>query len=125
MKTKLIKTAAEYRIALARVDELMDARRGTPKGDELELISMLIQVYEDKVFPIDKPDPVEAIRFRMEQQGLRPGDLVPLIGSRSKVSEVLSGRRTLSLKMIRALAEGLGISADVLVRQPRKLKYST
>ena len=122
MKAKLIKTAAEYRSALARVEELMEARPGTPEGDELELLSMLVHAYEDKVFPIDKPDPVAAIRFRMEQQGLRPGDLVPLIGS--KVSEVLSGRRPLSLKMIRALAEGLGISADVLVRQPRKLKYS-
>jgi len=125
MKLKVIKTAAEYRNALARIDKLMDAEAGTSEGDELELLSLLVQAYEDKAFPIDKPDPIAAIRFRMEQQGLEPGDLVPLIGSRSRVSEVLSGRRSLSLRMIRALTEGLGISADVLIGQPKKLKYGT
>ncbi len=124
MKPKVIKTEAQYRAALARIDQLMEARPRTPAGDELELLSLLVYVYEEKVFPIEKPDPIEAIRFRMEQQGLRPADLVPLIGSRSKVSEILSGRRNLSLKMIRCLVKGLGISADVLVRPPKKLKYS-
>ncbi len=125
MKAKIIRTTAQYRAALARIDKLIDAKPGTAQGDELELLSLLVHVYEDKVFPIDKPDPIAAVRFRMEQQGLKPGDLIPLIGSRSKVSEVRSGRRTLSLRMIRALAENLGISADVLIALPRKLRYGT
>jgi HTH-type transcriptional regulator/antitoxin HigA len=103
----------------------MDAKAGTSEGDELELLSLLVQAYEDKAFPIDKPDPIAAIRFRMEQQGLEASDLVPLIGSRSRVSEVLSGRRSLSLRMIRALTDGLGISADVLIGRPKKLRYGT
>jgi HTH-type transcriptional regulator/antitoxin HigA len=115
MKAKVIKTESEYAAALTRIEKLMDAKPNTPHGDELELLSLLVHDYEDKFFPIDKPDPLEAIRFRMEQQGLEPRDLVPLLGSRSRVSEVLSGRRNLSLKMIRALAGGLGIPAEVLL----------
>jgi HTH-type transcriptional regulator/antitoxin HigA len=115
MKAKLIKTESDYAAALARVDKLMDAKAGTPQGDELEVLSLLIHDYEERVFPIAKPDPVAAIRFRMAQQGLTNKDLVPLLGSRSRVSEVLSGRRTLSLKMIRALVSGLRIPADVLL----------
>src|SRR5947209_11730248 len=103
MKAKVIKTRSEYSAALARIEKLMDARPHSPQGDELELLTLLVHEYEDRVFPIDKPDPVSALRFRMEQQGLEPRDLVPLLGSRSRVSEVLSGRRTLSLKMIRNL----------------------
>jgi HTH-type transcriptional regulator/antitoxin HigA len=91
------------------------ALRNTREGDELDLLSMLVHAYEDEAFPIDLPDPVDAIRFRMDQQGLMPRDLVPFIGSRSRVSEVLSGRRTLSLNMIRALSSGLKIPAAVLV----------
>ena len=113
MKTKLIKTGADYSAALARVEKLMDARPGTVQGDELEVLSLLIHDYEGRVFPIAKPDPVAAIRFRMAQQGLRNKDLVPFLGSRSRVSEVLSGRRNLSLKMIRALVSGLRIPAEV------------
>jgi HTH-type transcriptional regulator / antitoxin HigA len=93
----------------------MSAESNTPQGDELELLSLLVHDYEEKVFPIDKPDPVAAIRFRMEQQDLKPEDLVPFLGSRSRVSEVLSGRRHLSLKMIRALVGGLGIPAEPLL----------
>lgn len=115
MKAKVIKTESEYAAALARIEKLMDARRNTPQGDELELLSLLVRDYEEKVFPIDKPDPVAAIRFRMEQQGLEPKDLVPLLGSRSRVSEVLSGRRNLSLQMIRNLVGHLGIPAEVLL----------
>ena len=116
MKPKLIKTRQEYDAALARIDTLMDARPGTPRGDELELLVALVELYEDQAYPIDEPDPVEAIRFRMEQQGLKPRDLVSYIGSRSKVSEVLSGHRGLSLRMIRSLSTGLRIPANVLVR---------
>ena len=115
MKAKVIKTDSDYAAALARIEKLMDAKRNTPQGDELELLSLLVHDYEEKVFPIDKPDPVAAIRFRMEQQGLQPKDLVPLLGSRSRVSEVLSGRRSLSLKMIRNLVQRLGIPAEVLL----------
>lgn len=115
MKVKVIKTESEYAAALARIEKLMDAKGSTPQGDELELLSLLVHDYEEKVFPIDKPDPVAAIRFRMEQQGLEPEDLIPLLGSRSRVSEILSGRRTLSLKMIRNLVARLGIPAEVLL----------
>ncbi len=115
MKPKVIKTESDCAAVLARIQELMDAKRNTPQGDELELLSLLVHEYEEKRFPMDKPDPIEAIRFRMEQQGLKPTDLVPFLGSRSKVSEVLSGRRNLSLKMIRALVRSLGIPAEVLL----------
>jgi HTH-type transcriptional regulator/antitoxin HigA len=115
MKIKVIKTGSEYAAVLARVEKLMDAKPGTSAGDELEILSLLIHDYEERVFPIAKPDPVAAIRFRMTQQGLTNNDLVPFLGSRSRVSEVLSGRRSLSLKMIRALVGGLRIPADVLL----------
>jgi len=120
MKAKVIKTKAEYEAALGRIEKLMDAAPNTPQGDELDLLSLLVHDYEEKTFPIDKPDPVAAIRFRMEQQGLAPKDLVPLLGSRSRVSEVLSGRRGLSLKMIRALVIGLHIPAELLLGEPVK-----
>ena len=115
MKVKVIKSESEYTAALTRIEKLMDAKANTPQGDELELLSLLVHEYEEKVFPVSKPDPVAAIRFRMEQQGLAPRDLVPLLGSRSRVSEVLSGRRSLSLKMIRNLVVRLGIPAGVLL----------
>src|SRR4051812_12631556 len=120
MKPKVIKTEYEYEAALARIEKLMDAALNTPQGDELELLSLLVHDYEEKNFSMAKPDPVTAIRFRMEQQGLAPKDLVPLLGSRSRVSEVLSGRRSLSLKMIRRLVGGLHIPAELLVGQPEK-----
>jgi HTH-type transcriptional regulator/antitoxin HigA len=120
MKAKVIKTKAEYEAALGRIEKLMDAAPNTPQGDELDLLSLLVHDYEEKEFPIGKPDPVAAIRFRMEQQGLAPKDLVPLLGSRGRVSEVLSGRRGLSLKMIRALVVGLRIPAESLLGEPGK-----
>jgi HTH-type transcriptional regulator / antitoxin HigA len=125
MKARLIKTEADYEAALTRIEKLMDAESGTPRGDELELLSLLVHSYEERVYPIAKPDPIEAIRFRMAQQGLTPNDLVPSLGSRSRVSEILSGRRSLSLKMIRALGQQLGISADILIQESRKLRFST
>ena len=118
MVAKVIKNDREYEAALERIEELMDAVPDTPEGDELELLSTLVELYEEKRYPIDLPDPVEAIRFRMEQVGLKQQDLVPYIGSRSKVSEVLNGKRPLSLKMIRALHKGLGIPAEVLLHEP-------
>ncbi len=118
MLPKVIKNDHEHEAALARIDQLIDAAPGTPEGDELELLATLVEVYEDKQFPIELPDPIEAIRFRMEQSGLKQQDLIPYIGSRSKVSEILAGKRLLSLKMIRALHKGLGLPAEVLLREP-------
>ena len=115
---KVIKTEADYNVALARAEALMDARPGTAKGDELELLALLIEQYEERMYPIGLPDPVAVIKFRMEQQGLRPKDLVPMIGSPSKVSEVLSGKRGLSLNMIRRLVNDLRIPAEALIRLP-------
>jgi len=118
MKLRLIKNKTDYKAALARIDELFDAVPGTSEGDELELLATLVELYETKAMPVDLPDPLTAIRFRMEQQGLKPKDLVPYIGSASKVSEVLSGHRSLSLSMIRNLVTGLGIPAEVLLQKP-------
>ena len=117
MMPKVIKTEADYKVALKRIGELIDAKPGTPEEDELELISALVELYEDQNVPIGLPSPVEAIEFRMDQAGLTRKDLIPYIGSRSKVSEVLNGKRTLSLRMIRALHRGLGIPAEVLLQE--------
>lgn len=118
MYPKIIKNDSEYEATLERIELLMDADPGTPEGDELELLVTLVELYEDKTYPIALPDPIEAIRFRMEQAGLNQKDLIPFIGSRSKVSEVLSRQRPLSLAMIRRLHEGLGIPAAVLLQEP-------
>lgn len=117
MKPKVIHTEAEYKAALQRIEALMekDPDPASPDGQELELFSLLVERYENEEFPMDLPSPVEAIRFRMEQQGLKNKDLVPFIGSASKVSEVLSCQRSLSLGMIRNLVKGLGIPAEVLI----------
>jgi HTH-type transcriptional regulator/antitoxin HigA len=115
MTMKPIRTIPEYDAALSRIDELFDAKPGTVEGDELEVLTALVEYYEKKEFPIDPPNPVEAIQFRMKQQGLHPKDLIPYIGSASKVSEVLSGKRKLSITMIRKLHEGLRIPLEVLI----------
>ena len=120
MKPRVIKTDEDYETALARIEQIFSARPGTPKGDELELLLLLIENYEDQAFPMELPDPVAAIRFRMEQQDLVPKDLIPFIGSKSKVSEVLAGKRSLSLSMIRKLTVGLGIPAGVLLQEPNE-----
>jgi HTH-type transcriptional regulator / antitoxin HigA len=112
---KVIKSESDYDAALARVDELMDAEADTLEAEELGVLAILIKKYEDDRFPIDAPTPLEAIRFRMEQQNLAPRDLEPILGSRSRVSEVLSGSRTLSIDMIRALNKHLGIPATSLI----------
>lgn len=117
---KLIKTETEYDEVLKRIDEIFDAKPNTAEGDELELLAVLVELYEKEKYPIKTPDPISAIKFRMEQQELKQTDLVKYIGSKSKVSEVLSGKRALSLNMIRNLSEGLGIPADVLIKEPAK-----
>ena len=118
MKPKVIKTRADYQAALAYLETLMDAEPGTPQAEELELFAVLLDDYEREHFPIGSPDPVEAIKFRMEQQGLTRRDLEPFIGSQSKVSEVLNRKRSLSVTMIRALHSGLAIPAEVLLQEP-------
>lgn len=118
MTPKVIKSKAQYEKTMARVDEIFDAKPGTSAGDELELLLLLVEKYEEEHFPVGLPDPITAIRFRMGQQKLKPKDLVPYIGSKSKVSEVLNGQRELSLSMIRKLVNGLGIPAEVLLKEP-------
>ena len=117
---KVLKTDDDYRKALVEIEKLMDSdpATGTPEGDTLELLAFLVSKYEEEHFPINKPDPVEAIKFRMDQMGLSQRDLIPYIGSRSKVSEVLSGKRPLTLKMIRAINKHLGIPAESLIEAP-------
>jgi HTH-type transcriptional regulator/antitoxin HigA len=116
MKILILKNEADYEAALAEIEKIMVSPR--PDADRLELLALLASDYEDKHYPIDTPDPVEAITFRMEQMGLTRKDLERYIGSKSKVSEVLSGKRRLSLSIIRALHEGLGIPVEVLLGRP-------
>jgi HTH-type transcriptional regulator/antitoxin HigA len=108
----------DYNEALERIEQLMDAEPGTEDGDLLAVLATLVELYEEERFPVELPDPVEAIKFRMEQAGLKQKDLVPFIGSKSKVSEVLNRKRPLSLTMMRSLHKGLGIPAEVLLRSP-------
>ncbi len=116
---KPIRSEADYEDALAEVERLWGSGSGTPKGDRLDVLATLIEAYEEKHYPIDVPDPIDAIKIRMEQQGLTRKDLEPLIGSRTRVSEVLNGRRALSIAMIRRLAAELEIPAEILIRPPR------
>ena len=122
---KIIKSEDDYQTALARIEELMDARPGSVQEEELELLALLVEKYESEHYPIDPPDPVEAIKFRMEQEGLEPKDLVKFLGSQSKVSEVLNYRRPLSLKMITSLHKGLGIPAEILIQRPDRKTESS
>jgi HTH-type transcriptional regulator/antitoxin HigA len=117
MQTKIIKTEAEYEAAIARLEEIFDSNKGSNEADELELLSLLIEKYENENSPIGFPDPVEAIKFRMEQLGLKQKDLVKAIGLKSRVSEVLNKKRKLTIEMIRQLHSTLGISTDVLIKE--------
>jgi HTH-type transcriptional regulator/antitoxin HigA len=117
MKPKIIKTEKEHEAALSHVETLMDAKPGSSAESELELWALLIDQYEEEHHPIEAPDPIEAIKFRMEQMGLTQKDLVKFIPAKSKVSEVMNRKRGLSLSMIRAFHTGLGIPANVLVKE--------
>jgi HTH-type transcriptional regulator/antitoxin HigA len=117
---KPIRTKADYKAALAEVERLWGARSGTPKGDRLDVLATLIDAYETRHYPMDPPDPIDAIQFRMEQQGLTRKDLEPLIGTRARVAEIMTRKRNLSIDMIRRLHEQLGISAEVLIRPTRE-----
>jgi HTH-type transcriptional regulator / antitoxin HigA len=120
VQPKVIKNDSEYRQALQRIDEFLDAEPGTPEGDELELWSILVEAYEDIHCPIPPPDPVEALRFHMQQRKLRPVDLAPYLGGRSRVSEILNGKRNLTIGMITTLWQELDIPLESLM--PRRSK---
>ncbi len=118
---KPIRAKADYKRALAEVERLWGAKNGTPEGDRLDVLATLLDAYEAEDYPMDPPDPVEAIKFRMEQQGLSRKDLEPpLIGTRTRVAEVLNRKRNLSIGVIRRLHDHLGISAEVLIRPSRE-----
>jgi HTH-type transcriptional regulator/antitoxin HigA len=116
MKIAPIRNNKDYQNALKRLEEIFDAKKGTEQGDELEILSILIEKYENEKFPIDLPDPIEAIKFRMEQMGMKPKDLAKVVGYKSRVSEILNKKRKLSLNMIRKINETLLIPTEVLVQ---------
>jgi len=117
MKVKPIKSKRDYSRTLQEIDRLMDARANTPQGDQLDVLVTLAEAWEREHFPIDPPDPIDAIQFVMQARGLSRRDLEPLIGSRSRVAEVLNHKRKLTLPMIQRLHEKLGIPAEILIRQ--------
>lgn len=123
---RIIKNESEHALAMARLIELAsgDLEPETDAFDEFELLGLLIEHYESKSFPMDKPDPIEAIKFRMDQQGLTAVDMRQYIGSASKVSEVLNYKRPLSLSMIKRLHTGLGIPADILIQDANSIEWS-
>jgi len=128
---KPIRSEADYDAALAEVERLWGAKLGTPEGDRLDVLVTLIEAYDDEHYPMGLSDPIEAIKARMEREGLTRKDLEPMIGSRTRVAEVLNRKRNLSIGMIRRLHAKLGISAEVLIqptkkpRQPRKQKRAS
>ena len=116
MNLKPIRTKKDYQQALDRLEIIFDAKKGTDQGDELEILGILIEQYENEHFPIDLPDPIEAIKFRMEQMGYNQTDLARVVGLKSRASEILNRKRKLSLDMIRQLHEKLNIPTDVLIQ---------
>ena len=117
MDIKPIRTENDYKNALKEIDTLMSAEFGTEEGDRLDILVTLVEAYENKHYPIDLPDPVEAIKFRMEQSGLSVKDLEPMIGKSNRVYEVLNHTRPLTLAMIRRLHAGLGIPVESLIKE--------
>lgn len=120
MNISPIKTPADHSAALNEIESLMTAEFGTPEGDRLDVLATLVDAYEAKHFPMELADPIDAIKFRMEQKGLTPKDLQPMIGRLNRVYEILSGARPLTLAMIWRLHEGLGIPAESLIKPPRR-----
>lgn len=115
MDLKPIKTEADYRVALKRLEMIFDAKLGTPKSDELDILGLMVDDYENKHYPIDAPDPIEAIKIRMEEMHLKQVDLIVEIGGKSRVSEILNRKRRLTVDMIRKLAIRLNLSANLLI----------
>ena len=122
MKLKLIKTEQDYRKALERLDEIFDAKIGTPESDEADIIGLLVDEYEKKHYPIEAPDPIEAIKIRMEEMQLKQKDLVGIIGGKSRVSEILNRKKKLTVEMVRILAERLNLSAQLLISDYNLIK---
>lgn len=122
MDIKPIKTDEDYRATLREIESLMNARPGSPEGERLDILVTLLSAYEQKHFPLDLPDPVEAIKFVMDQRGLTVKDLEPMIGRSNRVYEVLSHKRPLTLKMIWKLHKELGIPAESLIKQPEETR---
>ncbi len=120
MEIKPVKTKTDYRAALKEIESLMSAKLNTPQGQRLDVLATLVEAYEAKHYPLDLPDPVEAIKFRMEQKGLTPKDLTPMVGRLNRVYEILNRTRPLTLKMIWQLHKGLGIPAESLIKQPEE-----
>ena len=120
MEIKPIKTKADYRAALKEIETLMAAEVDTPEGERLDVLVTLVEAYENKHYRFDLPDPVEAIKFRMEQKGMTPKDLVPMIGRINRVYEVLGRKRALTLAMIQRLHSDLGIPGESLIKQPER-----
>ena len=116
MTLKLLKTKKDYQAALDRLEIIFDAKPGTSRGDELEVLGILIEKYEEEHFPVDFPDPIEAIKFRMEQLGYNQADLAKVVGLKSRASEILNKKRKLSLEMVRQLHDKLKIPTDVLIQ---------
>jgi HTH-type transcriptional regulator / antitoxin HigA len=116
MELKPIKTEMDYRAALKRLEEIFDAKLGTPESDELEILGLMVDDYEIKNYPIEAPDPIEAIKIRMEEMHLRQVDLISEIGGKSRVSEILNRKRRLTVEMIRKLAIRLNLSANLLIK---------
>jgi HTH-type transcriptional regulator / antitoxin HigA len=117
MKIRPIKNEKDYQRALSRLESIFDAKKGTDNGDELEILSILIDNFERENFPIEMPDPIEAIKFRMEQMGMKQKDLVEIVGLKSRVSEILNKKRKLTLEMIRQISSSLHIPTEVLVQE--------
>ena len=116
MEWKVIKTEKDYQKAINRLETIFAAKKGSREGDELELLSLLIDIYEKEKYPIELPDPIEAIKFRMEQLGNKQKDLADVMGLKSRVSEILNKKRKLTLEMIRTLNEVLGIPTEILIK---------
>lgn len=121
MKIHPIHTEQDHKKALARIEEIFDASPRTSEGDELEILGILVEQFEKEHFPIDAPKPVDAIKFRMDQLGLSQSDLARLLGSRSRASEILAGKRTLSLRQIKLITKRLDIPADILLAEPESV----
>jgi HTH-type transcriptional regulator/antitoxin HigA len=122
MTIKPIKTEADYEQVLKRLDQIFDAPANTPDGDEAELLSLLIESYENEYYAIEAPDPIEAIKIRLEEMDLKQQDLVGIIGGKSRVSEVLNRKRKLTIEMIRKLTETLHLSASSLIKEYQLVK---
>lgn len=120
IEVRPIRTKRDHESALKEIERLWGAKTGTPEGDRLDVLATLVDAYEAEHYPMDPPDPIEAIKFRMEQQRLTRRDLEEIIGTRTRIAEVLNRKRGLSIAMIRRLHERLGISAEVLIRPSRK-----